>query len=333
MLAAVLALAATTARAAPAPAPAKGDVEPDWLRKPSYEQLQAVWPMKLNGDGSAVLHCRVNPLGLLENCKVADEKPAGSGVGAAALLLAPNFVMRPAMKDGQPVAGGVNIPVRFSGDRGLTGPVVHTVVHPYWKLAPNAAQVAAVTPRSGAGEPGHVGMRCDVKRNGRLRDCQVLTENPPLRGFGGAARRLAPLFQLYVDEKDPPAGRLQVNLALAFEPPGPGPRFVTAPDWTRRPTPTQSASIFPDKAARDGLKTGVALVECVVQMDGSFAGCEVREETPAGEGFGEAALRLIPTLAIAPWSQDGRPTDGAHIRVPIRLNAAAPAEPAATPQP
>ncbi len=58
-----------------------------------------------------------------------------------------------------------------------------------------------------------------------------------------------------------------------------------------------------------------------------MSACEVVGEDPAGLGFGEAAVAAAAAFAVNPWSDDGRPVDGARIRIPIRFTAAEP-EPA-----
>ena len=81
-------------------------VNPDWLKKPTSEQITAAWPHDalVHGKGGrAQIACRVNVQGLVEDCKVASEDPAGVGFGAAALTLTPQWQFRPATRDGKPI--------------------------------------------------------------------------------------------------------------------------------------------------------------------------------------------------------------------------------------
>jgi TonB family protein len=67
-----------------------------------------------NVEGDATIRCNVTDAGLLADCTVLQEAPAGQGFGEAALNLAQLFKMRPMTRNGVPVSGGkINIPIRF----------------------------------------------------------------------------------------------------------------------------------------------------------------------------------------------------------------------------
>lgn len=108
--------------AAPPPlvlAPSRPSVitEPQWLRRPSAEDLDAFVPDEARAQlvsGVASMQCDVAANGRLENCFVHSEAPEGWGYGRAVLHAAKLFRMRPRTVDGQPVAGAkVRIPIRF----------------------------------------------------------------------------------------------------------------------------------------------------------------------------------------------------------------------------
>jgi TonB family protein len=104
----------------PAPAARRAHVitQPDWLVKPTAEDLGRVYPKAawaLGLQGAAVMDCVVEVSSALAGCRVTAESPPELGFGPAALLLVQGFRMRPMTIDGVPASGGkVRVPIHFS---------------------------------------------------------------------------------------------------------------------------------------------------------------------------------------------------------------------------
>jgi periplasmic protein TonB len=97
----------------PGPAALQTITQPHWVRQP--RDLQAYYPrraLRLGVEGSVVLDCVVGTTGYLR-CGVASESPANWGFGEAALRIAADHRMTPAMRDGTPVEGRYRMRVPF----------------------------------------------------------------------------------------------------------------------------------------------------------------------------------------------------------------------------
>lgn len=71
------------------------------------------------------------------------------------------------------------------------------------------------------------------------------------------------------------------------------------PDWLEKPTVEDMADYYPEHAARHEIP-GKATITCKVSASGLLERCKVVEEAPAGEHFGEAALKLAPKFRMIP---------------------------------
>jgi protein TonB len=97
----------------PGPVALQTITQPHWVRQP--RDLQAYYPrraLRLGVEGSVVLDCVVGTTGYLR-CGVASESPANWGFGEAALRIAADHRMTPAMRDGTPVEGRYRMRVPF----------------------------------------------------------------------------------------------------------------------------------------------------------------------------------------------------------------------------
>ncbi len=99
----------------------------------------------------------------------------------------------------------------------------------------------------------------------------------------------------------------------------PPPAVIRNPQWLSLPSARELSRAYPSRAERLGIG-GEAVLSCTVTAQGKLNGCQVLSETPAGEGFGAAALKLSAYFKMTPRTVDGQVVDGAQIRIPLKFN-------------
>ncbi|MDO8410408.1 MAG: TonB family protein [Phenylobacterium sp.] len=328
--------------------PGRPDVEPDWLRLPTRSQLMAVFPIKAldkGVGGEATIGCKVSLQGALFDCVVLSEDPADMGFGQAAIALTPQFLMTPAMKDGRPVVGGVRIPISFKGLGTPTGshlPGGHNLMtrrfmgQPLWADAPSHAQTAAAYPEKAAAEGigGSATIRCALNEYGRLRACTTLSETPRGYGFAKAARTLSERFVLAPAPDDVELRGIETQYMVTFAPEmlDSGRRVIGQPKWTQLPSAGAVVDGYPAEARIQGISGARVVMNCDVGTGGTVQDCEVTSEEPAEFGFGQAALALAPHFRLSVWTEQGLPTIGGRVTLPIRYELPPEAAPAETKQ-
>jgi protein TonB len=109
-----------------------------------------------------------------------------------------------------------------------------------------------------------------------------------------------------------------LEIAAAPAPTPPPPRGTLS--WAQRPTAERIAALYPRRAARDSVG-GRADLDCTVRADLGVT-CGIASETPAGAGFGQAALSAVTSYRARPTLSDGVSAVGARTRVSIVFRAA-----------
>lgn len=105
--------------------PLEGKSTPASFTAPSNDAMEREYPplaLSLGLTGEGTITCTVEPQGELDECHVDQEAPAGLGFGAAAVRLAPYFIVKPATFDGQPVKSKMTLPIRFQVGDATPGP-------------------------------------------------------------------------------------------------------------------------------------------------------------------------------------------------------------------
>jgi hypothetical protein len=302
------------------------DKAPDWLRKPTADNLMAVWPVEAvrrGLGGGALIDCLINLQGSLFDCVVIDETPSGQQFGAAAIALTPQFLMKPGTRHGRPVVSAIQIPINFKWpgpppEGGVsTTPVLPVAID--WPEAPTYADVVSAYPAKAraAHLGGKAALNCILTAQGRLSRCRTLFEQPSGQGFADAARQLSKLFRAPTMIGDKSVRGATVDLPVAFDE-----AMLTGAHsaggkarWTAVPSVEDTKAAFGKVALTGPARAGLT---CMVQSGGSVSECKVTREDPAGRGVGDAALALTPNFRLSTWTTEGLPTVGGTIDIPLR---------------
>jgi TonB family protein len=319
----------------------------DWLRKPNGDDVAAAYPREAGrrgASGTAVIKCVVQTNGLVRACTLIREDQPGLGFGPAALVLSRIFLFKPAMRHGAAVESEISVPISFL----TTGPIEGNGVVPIrvmsemvWAKTPTISEILGEIDKKVGDKfaDGQVVLQCRLDKNtGKLSNCTVANASPGMAQFSDVAQSLVPKFKADPAVLASISDRIIVNLAFAFpdmSSPDWSKRYLTHPRWVRTISPDLNKATFPEDAAKAGLKTGSATVDCVVAANGALTRCTVVRESNPNVGFGAMATQIAETFVANPWDEDGLPVDGAHVRMPIQMDyeppADAPPAPAPTP--
>jgi hypothetical protein len=178
-----------------------------------------------------------------------------------------------------------------------------------WAAHPTSAQLRQAGPPGG----GRAVLRCQVDAAGAISACATVSETPSASGFGGAVAAMAPLYRLKPEAIATQAHEGVFTFSVStFDLDTPG-------DWLRKPTPAQFAVVWPRAALHKGVG-GQAILSCLSSTQGALFDCAVLEETPAGLGFGAAALALTPQFLMTPAKLKGQPVV-AVINIPVTFKS------------
>ncbi|KRA63877.1 energy transducer TonB [Caulobacter sp. Root655] len=97
-------------------------------------------------------------------------------------------------------------------------------------------------------------------------------------------------------------------------------KVIRSPNWLKKPGASEFSRFYPESAMRREV-SGQATLACTVAANGALRDCVVAGETPAEEGFGNAAVKLSKYFRMSPQTENGQPVDGASVRIPIKFSA------------
>lgn len=104
---------------------------------------------------------------------------------------------------------------------------------------------------------------------------------------------------------------------------GPGSGSGTPPRFLRGPSQGQIRDAHPRRALA-ARRSGVAIINCRIQLDTRLNACRVVSESPSGEGFGEAGLSVVSYYRFQPPTRNGRPLDDQGVTVTVEFGPQGP---------
>jgi hypothetical protein len=262
--------------------------------------------------GETRIACPMTGSAKAEDCQILTERPAGFGFGEAARRMAPGMARK--FDVSTPTA---IFPIRFapSAQTEKTPPLVSA----QWAEAPSAADIQERTPHLPFGGKVHLALLCRVQLDLTVDGCVYPGDSSIDRSFIDAAKALAPSFRLA------PQGRHGSDLEgeivqIPFRFGGKKGKEEAERQLTDFIilNPLDNAAVnrvFPQAAARAGVRGGRGVAACTVAAGGKLTQCAPLSADPPNVGFALSAAQLAPQLRISTWTAEGEPVDGAKVKV------------------
>lgn len=126
------------------------------------------------------------------------------------------------------------------------------------------------------------------------------------------------------EEKQRPEDEEEVDesddvVAEAPPPPSSGTLEMSQVNWLREPNARDFARYYPNDALDNG-RSGRVVLDCEIGGGGRLD-CSVANESPGGNGFGQAAINISRQVRVAPTLPDGSPSAGRRMRMPLAFRA------------
>lgn len=215
------------------------------------------------------------------------------------------------------IAAGFALLLAAAEPSAATPDVAGFVTQPVWLKLPGGDDMARYRPED-ARASGRAIIECTVSSRGLLDACQVLEETAG-EHYGKAALAVAARFRMGPTDRGglPTTGRkVRIPLTWTLTPPTDSTDVIQSPRWIRRPSGDDFARLYP-RTALAGEMSGRATMVCRILATGRLADCNVVEESPAGVGFGQAAIRLAPFFQMTTTTADGKSVEGGTVRIPL----------------
>lgn len=194
---------------------------------------------------------------------------------------------------------------------------------PVWTRQPSGQQISALRPARVVTErmSGGAVLDCVVTATGALSGCKVEREAPRGYGFGAAALKAAPLFRMApatADGRATAGARVRAPVTFDARRVGGVMTVMAHPMWIGAPDLAAVQAAYPPSA---GGASGKAVVRCAFDIEGRATDCELKSESPAGKGFGAAALGLADDFVLRHEAGDADILPGIVADIPFAFQS------------